>query len=387
MKLRERDLLTPEMARELAALDAALAGESVDEDLASLGELAVALRSERPVPGAGFVERLDREAEKGFRREPRPRPFGRVRVAPLALGSAASIFIAAVAILSSGVLSGGGKDENGSPVPVPAAQPAAREGKSEAKRGGSAVSTGPAAPSGRVSPPSGVSAAPDLGARRKVERSANLVLATPPRSIEDVADGAIRVTDRYGGFVMNSSVSSGEGEAAGASLDLRIPSSRLQAALGDLSKLAHVRSRTQASSDITAQFSGPRRRLANALSERKALLRLLAKATTPNETASIRARLRLADRRIDRARSALRRLDTRIGLAAVGVNVEPGSETNSGNWTPGEAVGDAVSVLGAVLGALIISLAVAVPLALAGLVILAVRRSFVRHARERALDA
>jgi hypothetical protein len=214
------------------------------------------------------------------------------------------------------------------------------------------------------------------------------VLAAQARAVEDVADGAIRVTDRYGGFVMSSSVSSGESREAGATLDLRIPSSRLQPALADLSKLAHVRSRTQSSSDITAQFGGPRRRLANTLAERRALLGELAKATTPNETASIRARLRLADRRIARARTAVRRLDARVGLAAVGVTVEASSaRADSGNWTPGDAAGDALSVLGAVLGALIIALAVAVPLALATLAVLVARRSYLRHARERALDA
>ena len=96
-----------------------------------------------------------------------------------------------------------------------------------------------------------------------------------------MADDAIRVTDRHGGFVLSSSVAAGEGADAGANLDLRIPSTRLQPALADLSELAHVRARTQETSDITAAFRSPRRRLADAFAERRGLLRQLARAVTP----------------------------------------------------------------------------------------------------------
>jgi hypothetical protein len=387
MRLGEREALTPEMARELTALDAALAGEPVDDDLGALGELAVALRDDRLAPTTGFAERLDRKVEKGFPSEtPTKQRLARIRVAPLALGGAASIFIALAALLSSGVLSGGGGNDRGAPRPVPVSVP--QTAAQERQAGSAAQGSGPAVTAAPALPPASAAPLSKRAAGRKVERAASIALAAPPRDIEDVADGAIRVTDRYGGYVMSSSVSSGEHQTAGATLDLRIPASQLQPAIADLSRLAHVRSRTQSSSDITAQFGGPRRRLANALSERKALLRQLARAATPNETASIKARLRLADRRIDRARRALRRLDARVGLAAVGVTVEASAgDQGSGTWTPGDALRDALSVLGAVVGGLIIALAVAVPLALAAIAVLAARRSFLRHARERALDA
>ena len=44
--------LTPDVERELAAIDDALAGRRVAPDLTELGELALALREERPRPGA-----------------------------------------------------------------------------------------------------------------------------------------------------------------------------------------------------------------------------------------------------------------------------------------------------------------------------------------------
>ena len=58
--------LTPEVERELAALDDALAGRRVAPDLAELGELALALREERPRPTEGFGRHLDTRVERGF---------------------------------------------------------------------------------------------------------------------------------------------------------------------------------------------------------------------------------------------------------------------------------------------------------------------------------
>ena len=57
--------LTPDVERELAALDDALAGRRVAPDLTELGELALALRDERPAPGPSFGPRAGREGGAG----------------------------------------------------------------------------------------------------------------------------------------------------------------------------------------------------------------------------------------------------------------------------------------------------------------------------------
>lgn len=383
MRIRERDELSPHVLRELAALDTALSGERVEDELAELGELAVALRSERPQPRPEFAAELDAKVTTGFRpvarragaagKASRYRRFtARRRAVPLALGTAATVFIAVTAVISAG-----GQNEHRVSGP---AVPAVKEGQPAAGRSAAGSTAAAPAPLPRPSEP------PATGAH-KVERAAALVLSAPPGEIENVADDAIGVTDRYGGFVMSSSVSSGELEKAGASLDLRIPTSRLAAALADLSGLAHVRSRTQSADDITAKFRSPRRHLADAVAERRALLRQLAGAQTANETASIRARLRLADRRIDRARASLRRLEAQVGLARVSVSIEPGRGRDAGAWSPRDALRDAGLILSAALGALIVALAVAVPVLLATAALLVARRVYVSRARERALDA
>ena len=393
MRLRRREALHPEIERQLRGLDAALAGEPVEAELAELRDLVLAVQAERPVPSEEFTHALDARAAAGFHRPRHDRaasvrrpPAPRRRLAPLALGTGAAVFIVATAIFS-GVLSGGDGDQRrpadrasgstSSPGPVPAA--AARTAAGSAEKQGSAPASPLPAPS-----PSGV--APRVR-DRKVERAASLTLSAPPAEIEDVADGVIRTADRYGGFVFDSSVSSGE-QGAGATIDLRIPSSRLEAAIADLSKLSHVRARSQRSLDITARFTSPRRRLADANAERRALLKQLARAVTPNETASVRARLRLATRRIEGARASLRRLENRVGYAAVSVAVEPGAaRADGGPWTPGDALDDALSVLQAIAGALLIALAVLVPASLIGLLALVARRAYLRRAREASLDS
>jgi uncharacterized protein DUF4349 len=228
---------------------------------------------------------------------------------------------------------------------------------------------------------------PDVRTRRQ-DRDAALVLATPRKEVEDAADGVIEVTDRYQGFVLRSNVSGGDRGRAGATLELRIPSDKLQPALRDLSELAHVRSRTQTTQDITARFVSARSRLNEAVAERRALLRQLGRAVTANQTASIRARLRLANRRIAAVRSDLRSLRNRVNFSTVSVSIEADEsvKASGGNWTPGDALRDARDILRTTLGILLVSLAVLLPLTALAVVAWFASRSARRGYRERALD-
>src|SRR5215213_6995868 len=98
--------LSPDVERELEALDDALAGRRVAPDLTALGELAVSLREERPRPTDGFGRHLDNRAARGFPKgDPRRRSAGRRRLAwhewmgpglagALAVGIAALVLVA-----------------------------------------------------------------------------------------------------------------------------------------------------------------------------------------------------------------------------------------------------------------------------------------------------
>jgi Domain of unknown function (DUF4349) len=374
MRLRRDVTLDPAIARELAALDAALAGEPVDPDLLELEALVRDARDIRPAPSAEFAARLDDRAAAGFPapdggRTPlseRLRPSRRMLLP--AMGAAASV----VLLVGVGVAVLGGSGGRTSSL------------KDASLTRQAAPRTG-AAPSESVAPAAPTAAA--QGAGRRVERHANLVLTAPSDRIDDVSQQVIAVTDGVGGIVGSSSVSSGDGGQGGATFTLKIPASKLSTALSQLSKLAHVRSRTETGDDITDTFNSSRARLARALAERQSLLRQLANATTPTQAESIRVRLRINDQAIGQARAALKDVRARANYATVQLSVEPrGSAGGAGaGWTPDDALGDARRILEISLGVLVVGAAALVPLGALGLAAGFGARAVRRRRREQAL--
>ena len=268
----------------------------------------------------------------------------RLRTTPLALGTAASIFIVATARPDHRVCSAAGARPRRRP------RRAARELETRSSQapGAAAAAAGATATQAaagaapRSSPaPAGASLPRRAAARSSAPPSSRL--STPRDRIEDVADGVIRVTDRHGGFVLSSSVSAGEGPTPARRSTCASPATGSQAAVADLSELAHVRSRTQAARDVTAEFTSPRRRLADALAERRGLLRQLARADTPNETAAIRARLRAVNRRIDRAqaRAAQAARARRVRGGERRGRARRAAQDGDGGWSLGDAARDA----------------------------------------------
>jgi hypothetical protein len=405
--------LTPDVERELAALDDALAGRRVPPDLTELGELALALREDRPRPDPGFGRSLDAKVERGFEDSgPRRRASGRrwwsALLSAPALGTATAVLLVVAIVVA---VPGGDDAEQGG-------EGGGVEMSQSAEGGGGATAAGPTAaepadaaraesaaaedsapgfaeplPPGSVPPaPGGGSPRTDGRERRSVERSASLTLAARPRDIDTVSARVQEVTRQQGGFVVSSTVSSSTGGGGGA-FELRVPSRNLDSAMAALSRLANVRERAQSAQDITAQAVSARSRLKDARTERKSLLRQLGDAVTLTETESIRRRLDLVSREIEAARADVRRVSNRAAFATVSVTLvadrgagAPGSEEDD-SWTPGDAWKDALRGLEVAAGVAVIALAIALPLALlAGLAGLAARWTR-RRRREHALDA
>src|SRR5215210_8391723 len=342
---------TPDtLTRELAALDDALAGRSVDPDLADLAELAVAVRDERPAPDPAFARALDARVERRFARPAaaRGRRRGIKWLSPPVLGMAASVLLVIVVAVSIPKGDGGDSGSSGAGAggSIATTEPAPEsEAPSAAKR---------AAPSSGASSDSAVSAPPSAtiaplptdtphpgGRRRSVERSAELVLATPAGDIDRDARQIVRETERLGGFVVSSTVASD----SSAQFELRVPERKLQTALTRLSSIAKVRQRTQSAQDITGAVVSVRERLKDARTERRSLLRQLAAATTTNQTASIRARLRLVSGQLAADQRALARVRSRATWSTIAVTlladrrgtVAGGGGDDDGRWTPRDA--------------------------------------------------
>jgi hypothetical protein len=228
--------------------------------------------------------------------------------------------------------------------------------------------------------------APGFG--RKVEHRTELSLSTPNDKLQDTADGVVHVTQGVGGIVERSSVNSSDGGGT-ASFTLSIPSGRLADAVKQLSKLAHVSSMSQGATDITKSFVSAASNLSDARAERKALLKALGVARTPERIATLKARLR--DNRSEMAyyngqlKSLRRRTDnTTVNVSLTGDGKAPAS--TGGGWSLHDAGNDTLKVLEVVASIIMISAAILVPLGLLGLLAALASRSVTRRRREQALQ-
>ena len=225
---------------------------------------------------------------------------------------------------------------------------------------------------------------------RRIERNVRLELGARADRFDSVTDRVVRTTQRAGGHVAGSQVTRDGGRGL-ASFVLRIPAGRLDAAVADLSRLAHVRSIEQATQDLTGAYDATASRLSDARTRRRALVAALATATG-NDAARLRGRLSGATARVRRLEREQRALRTRTTFATVDLTVTArrraaAAPASGGRWTPADAWGDARRGLEIVAGVLILVAAFALPLALiaapAALALGAIRR----RRRETALDA
>jgi hypothetical protein len=391
MRRRETPL-DPAVTAELDALEAALAGDPAAEP-----ELAMLVRDVRLEAAAmtpAFRARLDERVARGFagggERPLRRRRFAGLRGRPLvpALGIAGCLLAALVAVL---VATGGGKDDvasrggaGGGSVAATQAAPAQRESSGSAGSG-AAPNADSAAPSASksVSP-----AAPPASGGRHVERSTQLQLTTT--DVQKTADGVVRATQAAGGYVQLSQVRTGDGNGS-ATFVLRVPTAKLDEAIASLSKLGHVSSMQQSANDITGQYDSAQSRLADARAERRGLLRALAKATTAQEIASLKARIADNRAQLNRLQSEFNAVRRRATYATIEADIvgRPHKQqpAPAGSWDPGDAAHDALRVLEVGAGVALVGLSVLVPLALIGGAGAFAAGAWRRRRREAALDA
>jgi hypothetical protein len=362
-------------------------------------QIATELRALRSTPSEQFAAELDAWAAEGFpslkeaetETQAPPGPFARVthrlrrvRERPLlpALVGAATIVL--VVSVSVAVVMNDRESTQSSGVSFDEAVP-------ESAPGAGAGRATPAVPLGGAEPaPSTVSPVPPTpgeqlkpGRERVQERSTSMALSTEPGQVDDVSDGVVQVTDRYDGIVVSSNVDTSDGQGR-ANFDLRIPTQNLQAALSDLSDLAHVSSRNEGTLDITAPFVSAEERFADARAEVDTLLDQLAAADSPAEVASIREQLRLARQELAAARSELGVLKQRADFSRLSVTVLGNGDGDG--WSIGDAADDALDVLEALGGAALITLAVLAPLSLLGYLAWLGFHEVRKRRRESALD-
>ncbi len=413
MRRADDDLIDPEIAAELEAIDATLAGEPVAPRHADVAELALLLVATRPEPQAEFVSSLDARVHSRFARVDEAKPKGaradfRRWFGPVA-GLAATL--AAVAVVVVALNSGGsqvalkaatspaassssaGAASTSAPpraprlVAKPAKQATPLAGYKQATSG-AAAST---ATSSAAVPNSGKVIAAPLPNGRKIVQSSQLALSAPASHIDDVAQEVFRVIGDENGVVNSSTVTA---SASGyAQFRLSVPSSALQATMTSLSELkyASVSSRTDATQDVNGQYVSDQRQLADDRALRTSLLKQLANATTQAQIDSLNAQIRDAEASIRGDESSLNGLNHRINFSQISVTVNaaspvPVAHKSTGSFTLGKAAHDAGRVLTVAAGVALIALAALLPIALIVALIWWIWSALRRRRREQALD-
>jgi Domain of unknown function (DUF4349) len=382
------------MSDQLTAIDDALdtgVADHGDPLTRELQELALALQADAPEPTDEFRHELGRRVRSGFPKTPAlKQPLWRRAVTPALATGLVALPIVLIAILAGGGSGdsdqsssggGGGGDDGGAAAPaIVEAQPPPERQQFERAADQAAASSGRAVPI----PPDGGFAPGQRN--RKIERSIGLELEMPVDEMSRVAEQVTTVTNRHGGFVLSSSVSTG-GDSPGGDFELRIPAARLRPALRDLSGLADVRTQSQSGRDVTREHVTARDRLQSARAERRSLLRRLELAATDEEAEAIRRRLDLVAGEINGLRGQLRGLRLRTDYAVVTVSLLPkdGDEGGAVGGSFDDALGDAGDLFVGVAGVIVRVLAVALPLGLIALAGWLAGRAFTRRRRESAL--
>ena len=394
------------MSDQLTAIDDALETGTADHHdplTRELQELALALRADAPEADPAFQRQLRGRVERGFPETGRSRrPFWRRLTTPAFATGLVVLPLVLIAVVAGGsgqsdqsdgggggIAAVGGAAENGARgggdkgagVAAPALEaPSPALAERDGAQGDQAAGSAPAV----VLPPDGGFAP---GQRdRKIERSIGLELEMPVDQMARVAEQVTTVTNRHGGFVLSSSVATGE--SAGGDFELRIPTTRLRPALRDLAALAEVRTQTQTGRDVTRENVTAKDRLQAARAERRSLLRRLENADTDTEAESIRRRLDLNAGEIRGLRGQVRQLRTRTDYAAVSVSLTREGE-DSGGSTDGDGLGGAVDdALGSLedsVEILVRALGVLIPLGLLAAALALGGRGLRRRRREAAL--
>lgn len=379
-------------------------------------DLAAELRALRPAPRAEFAAELDARAEAGFPRRGRgggalnrvgerlraipPRRF----LAPAGACAVAAIAIATAAVttsqndqdslrLDSGRLSAvpprNQLDEQSRAVPS-TSMPSTQADSASAARGAASTEFEAAVPQAAeaLSGESGPYAS--QAGNRDIERSAQMVLGAEPAEIRTAAAKVFDAVHAADGIVLNSAIRDGSSGRAGASFDLLIPSGRLGDTLAAFSSIAEVRSRHEATQDITAPTVGAGERLRDTQATIEGLLAQLAAAGTNGERIAVEAELRAERRQAAVLRSRLSTLRRRANFSRVSLRIEtgtPAATDSGGSWGVSDAFGDAGHILGVAAGIAVVGLAILALPALVCLLAWLARRLWVSRDRRRALSA
>ncbi len=181
-----------------------------------------------------------------------------------------------------------------------------------------------------------------------------------------------KMATTFGGYLGNTSLSAGENQVRSATIELKIPSARFDAALAGLEPIGTVESVSSTAEDVGEEFVDITARVANAKRLEERLISLLAtRAGKLEEVLAVERELARVREEIERYEGRIRFLKTRVATSTLAVTVHekaPLVSVSPGENVIVEAFKNAWRNFVRFIAALIASLGVLIPLAAVGIV-------------------
>jgi hypothetical protein len=221
-------------------------------------------------------------------------------------------------------------------------------------------------------PDSRDSGLPDLGL--SVIKTATVTLEVKDDELQETLQNATSSAEKYGGFVVSTSVSDDEDNPTG-SIVVRVPAERFGDALADLESLGDVASESVSGQDVTQEFIDLQARLRNYVAQEAVLLKLMDQAQSVSDTIRVQNELQRVQLEIERLRGRITYLEDQTAMSTIELRVAAEGAVGAPPGDFEKAWERAKDGLVAVIAGLIASLGVILPI---GLLTLLVIYAFVR---------
>ncbi len=246
-----------------------------------------------------------------------------------------------------------------------------------------------AATSGTASGPPGTTVAGETLApvQQRIVKTAQVTLQLKDGAFAQQFQQASLIAARHGGYVASSETN--QGTLRSGTVVLRVPADQFETALVELKSLGMPKSEMISGQDVTGQFVDLQARLRNWEAQESVLLKLMAKATSIDDSIKVQRQLQDVQLSIEEIRGELHALTDQADLSTISLSmaeartilVPQSASTLSKAWR------DAVHGFVAVIASVVVGLGYLVPLALIALALMVARRVGFRRTRPGVAEA
>jgi hypothetical protein len=202
----------------------------------------------------------------------------------------------------------------------------------------------------------------------RVQRSARIVLSVSSGQFDRVFDDVIAVVDRSGGYVAGSDTNAPDGQSArSGQVTFQVPADRFDQVLTEVRHQGTPQTISISGNDVSQQYVDLQARLANEVAQRDAILALMQRATTVNDTIAIQNQLGQVTGAIEQLRGQIAFIDHSTTFATVSVAIREVPAAAQDEWGLQTAFGRAAHNIVATIAFLVVALGTLAPLLVVGL--------------------